>query len=81
MPNSLLYLSLMIGQNLKYDMIGFTSIASRQRLNQMTDSDLWCAIRQACLLIVDAIERVLDIRPRTSELRKDKKNETNNRDC
>ena len=47
----------------------------------MTDSDLWCAIRQACLLIVDAIERVLDIRPRTSELRKDKKNETNNRDC
>ena len=37
--------------------------------------DLWSAIRQACLLIVDAIERALDIRPRTSELRKDKKNE------
>jgi hypothetical protein len=43
-------------------------------------NDLWTAIRQACLLIVDAIERVLDIRPRTSELRKDKKNETHNRD-
>ena len=28
------------------------------------------AIRQALLLMVDAIERELDIRPRTSEIRK-----------
>ena len=37
------------------------------------DTDLWTAIRQAALLIVDAIERALDIQPRTSELRKERK--------
>ena len=39
----------------------------------MTDSDIWLSIRQAFLLVVDAIERAFDIRPRTSELRKDVK--------
>jgi hypothetical protein len=32
------------------------------------------AIRQALLMIVDAIEELLDIRPRTSELRRFAKN-------
>jgi hypothetical protein len=32
--------------------------------------DFWLAIRQALLLIVDALERELGISPRTSELRK-----------
>ena len=31
-------------------------------------------IRQALLLMVDALERLLDINPRTAELRKDAKN-------
>jgi hypothetical protein len=30
---------------------------------------LWLAIRQALLMVVDAIERFLGIAPRTSELR------------
>ena len=34
------------------------------------DRDLWAAIRQALLLIVDAIERRLGICPRTSEIRR-----------
>jgi len=36
----------------------------------MTDRELWLAIRQALLMIVDAIERSLGIEPRTSQLRK-----------
>jgi len=36
----------------------------------MTDRDLWLSIRQALLMIVDAIERKFDINPRTAELRK-----------
>ena len=35
--------------------------------------DLWLAIRQALLMIVDAIERELSLTPRTAELRRDKK--------
>ena len=35
--------------------------------------DLWLAIRQALLMIVDAIERELNLTPRTAELRRDKK--------
>lgn len=31
---------------------------------------LWLAIRQALLMVVDAIERELDIEPRTAELRR-----------
>ena len=31
---------------------------------------LWLAIRQALLMIVDAIERTLGIAPRTSEMRR-----------
>ena len=39
----------------------------------MTDSrELWLAVRQALLMIVDAIERSLGM-PRTSELRKQSK--------
>jgi hypothetical protein len=32
--------------------------------------ELWLAVRQALLMIVDAIERALGIAPRTAELRK-----------
>jgi len=35
--------------------------------------DLWVAVRQALLMVVDAIERELCIAPRTSELRKQAK--------
>jgi len=37
----------------------------------MTDRELWLAIRQALLMVVDAIERSLGIEPRTSVLRKE----------
>jgi len=37
------------------------------------DRDMWCAIRQALLLQVDAIERRLGISPRTAEIRKQAK--------
>lgn len=37
------------------------------------DRDFWLAFRQALLMMVDAIERALDVRPRTSELRKEAK--------
>ena len=37
----------------------------------MADSrDLWLAVRQALLMIVDAIERALGMAPRTAELRR-----------
>ena len=35
----------------------------------------WMLIRQAFLMIVDALERELDVTPRTAELRKDMKRE------
>ena len=37
------------------------------------NKDLWMAVRQALLMIVDAIERELQITPRTSTLRKETK--------
>jgi hypothetical protein len=36
----------------------------------MTDAEMWTAIRQALLMVVDAIERRLGISPRTAELRR-----------
>lgn len=36
----------------------------------MSDAEFWSAIRQALLMIVDAIERKFGMHPRTSELRK-----------
>lgn len=36
-------------------------------------AELWIAIRQALLMIVDAIERELSMAPRTAELRKQAK--------
>jgi len=33
----------------------------------------WMLIRQAFLMVVDALERELDVTPRTAELRKEKK--------
>jgi len=36
----------------------------------MTERELWMVIRQALLMIVDAIERWQNITPRTSELKK-----------
>ena len=33
--------------------------------------DLWLAVRQALLMIVDAIERELGMQPRTAELRRE----------
>lgn len=36
----------------------------------LTDRDLLIALRQAILMFVDALERYLDINPRTAELRK-----------
>jgi len=35
--------------------------------------DLWLAIRQALLMVVDAIERELDLNPRTAQLRRETK--------
>jgi len=42
---------------------------------EMTDREreLWLMLRQALLLMVDAIERFLELAPRTSELRKERK--------
>ncbi len=37
----------------------------------MIDRSFWLDIRRALLLMVDAIERLICISPRTSELRKD----------
>lgn len=37
------------------------------------ERDFWMAVRQALLMIVDAIERKLDVVPRTSALRKNEK--------
>jgi hypothetical protein len=34
------------------------------------DRDFWMLIRQALLMALDALERRLDIHPRTAELRK-----------
>ena len=42
----------------------------------MSERDFWLQIRQAFLMMVDTIERFCDITPRTSELRKERKNET-----
>jgi len=39
----------------------------------MTDPDFWLAIRQALLMMLDAIERRLSIQPRTAEIRKERK--------
>jgi len=36
----------------------------------MPDREFWMAIRQALLMALDAIERMLGIEPRTAELRK-----------
>jgi len=38
----------------------------------VSDRDFWLIIRQALLLIVDAIERKFDICPRTAEMRREK---------
>lgn len=38
----------------------------------MEAREMWVAIRQALLMIVDAIERAFGISPRTAELRKQK---------
>ena len=42
----------------------------------MTDRDLLLAIRQALLMINNAIEEMLGIDPRTSELRREKKQQS-----
>jgi hypothetical protein len=36
----------------------------------MADREFWMLIRQALLMALDAIERMLEIQPRTAELRK-----------
>jgi len=47
-------------------MAGATEMTDRER-------ELWLMLRQALLLMVDAIERFLELAPRTSELRKERK--------
>ena len=37
------------------------------------DRAFWMQVRQALLMMVDAIERMMDVQPRTSELRKERK--------
>jgi len=37
------------------------------------DRTFWLAVRQAILMLLDALERWLKIEPRTAELRKQKK--------
>ena len=39
----------------------------------MTDREFWLAIRQAILMLLDALERRWEITPRTAELRKARK--------
>lgn len=41
----------------------------------MEDKDFWLAVRQALLMLIDAIERFVNIAPRTSELRKERREE------
>ncbi len=41
----------------------------------MMTRDFWLAIRQALLMIVDTLERELQLSPRTAELRKRKEPE------
>ena len=36
----------------------------------MSDTEFWLAVRQALLMLIDAIERRWQIAPRTAELRK-----------
>lgn len=36
----------------------------------MTEREFWLAIRQAMLMALDALERWLEISPRTAELRR-----------
>jgi hypothetical protein len=36
----------------------------------MDNREFWTVMRQALLLMIDAIERMLEIEPRTAELRK-----------
>ena len=36
----------------------------------MTDAEMWAGIRQALLMLVNAIERKLGMTPRTAELRR-----------
>lgn len=38
----------------------------------MTDRELWCVIRRAILLVLDAIEAYLNHQPRNLECRKEK---------
>lgn len=40
-------------------------------IDRTREREFWILIRQAILLMVDAIERRLDIHPRTAELRKE----------
>jgi hypothetical protein len=42
----------------------------------MNDRPFWLQVRQALLMIVDAIERTLGMEPRTSELRREAKRAT-----
>ena len=37
------------------------------------DRAFWMQVRQALLMMVDAIERMVDVQPRTSELRRERK--------
>jgi hypothetical protein len=41
----------------------------------MDDREFWMAVRQALLMMLDALERKLDINPRTAELRHAAKSE------
>jgi len=36
----------------------------------MPDREFWLAVRQALLMMVDAIERLCNVTPRTAEVRK-----------
>jgi len=42
----------------------------------MADTDFWMAVRQAILMVLDALERKLLITPRTAELRKQRKRQS-----
>ena len=47
---------------------GATTMTDHER-----DREFWMLVRQGLLLIVDAIERLLIVEPRTAELRKERK--------
>lgn len=46
----------------------------RRTAGSLLDDEVWLTLRQACLMVVDAIERMRGMSPRTAELRRERRN-------